>query len=150
MARSDLVHAHIAALLREWFNLEQVHRDEDGDYPFRFGTTAYYVRVLDRDPAMVRIFATAVHDAPFSADLLTELNDINGATAFCRATWSAGQVWVEAELWAETADAFSLGMACERVGDLADRIGPTLAALFGGRTVWALDEAEGEEPQPER
>lgn len=143
----DLVHAYVTALLREWFDLTDVGRDGDGDYPFRYGTATYYVRVLDREPAVVRVFSVAVRDVPVTADLLCELNDINAGTAFARVCASGGHVWVESELWAAAMDAFALGMACERVGDLAHRIGPPIAALYGGSTHFSLDDPEGRDPQ---
>jgi hypothetical protein len=147
VAHSDLVHAYVSQLLCEWFSLGQVRRDEDGDYPFRYGTAVYYVRVLDRDPAVLRIFAIAVHDLDCSPGLLEELNEINANVAFARVSHGSRQVWVEAELWADNLDAFVLGMTCERVGELADRIGPSLATLFGGLTRFELDDPEGPEPQ---
>ncbi|MHB8340642.1 MAG: T3SS (YopN, CesT) and YbjN peptide-binding chaperone 1 [Mycobacteriales bacterium] len=143
----DLVHAYVTSLLREWFDLSEVVRDVDGDYPFRYGTATYYVRVLDQEPAVVRVFSVAVREVAVTADLLRELNDVNASIAFARVCVSGGLVWVEAELWADAMDAFALGMACERIGELADRIGPSLAAVYGGSTHFRLEDPEGRDPQ---
>lgn len=148
MADIGLVHSYVARLLREWFALPRVVRDAAGNYPFRFGTALACVRVLERDPAVVRVFAAAVQGVDPDPDLLGELNDINAGTAFARVYLAGSQVCVESELWAETLSAFTLGMACERVGELADRIGPLLATRFTGATRFTLADPEGEEPQP--
>lgn len=148
MGDLDLVHSYVGRLLREWFCLPQVVRDADGDYPFRFGTAVAYVRVLDRDPAVVQVFAGAVHGVRIGPELLTELNDTNANVTFARVYLSGTDVWVQTELWAETMTGFTLGMACERVGELADRIGPAVAAVYGGCTDFSIREPEGEDPQP--
>ncbi len=147
MAQLELVHALVSQLLGEWFNLDDVRRDDDGDYPFRHGSTVYYVRVVDREPAVLRIFSVAVNEVDATPELLAELNDVNAHVSFARVSHASRQVWVETELWPDAMDAFSLGMACERVGELSDRIGPPLAAIHGGRTRFQFDEPEGEGPQ---
>jgi hypothetical protein len=131
--RRDVIAAYVEKLLRAQTGSDRVAADEDGDYPVRFGSARYYVRLVgDQDPD-VSVFAVAVHDVPASAELLADLNDLNGKLRFARAFHAQEGVLVEADLLGESVDPAGFRTACEVVGQVADSIGGSLAKKYGGR-----------------
>ncbi|HVT22128.1 MAG TPA: YbjN domain-containing protein [Mycobacteriales bacterium] len=118
--------------------------DDDGDYPFRFGTAAGFVRINTGSTTMVRVWAIAAMGVPRSAKLLGELNDINVRNRSAWTTWSDGLVVVEQALVAKGLRRSALKQALNAVGHTADDIGPMIATVFGGETPFAATEvAEG-------
>lgn len=142
MAHIDLVQAWVEKLLKEAFDLDELVRDADGDYPFRHGSAAYFVRVLDRDPPLVRVFAVAVTDVEATPELCWEVNDLNASVSLVRLSAAAGCVFVEADLLADSLEREQLLHVCFTVGDVADHVGPLIAATFGGQTAFPADESE--------
>jgi hypothetical protein len=57
-----MVKAYIESLLEDLTGTEKVSPDHDGDYPIRYPSAQYYVRVLDVGEPVVQIFAVAVAD----------------------------------------------------------------------------------------
>lgn len=145
MAHINLVQAWVEKLLREPFDLAELIQDSDGDYPFRHGTAAYFVRVLDRDPPLVRVFAVAVGNVEGSPELYEELNELNASLSMVRLSHSGDCVFVEIDLFADSLEHEQLLHACLTVGGVADHVGPLLAATFGGATAFPVDEDEDED-----
>jgi hypothetical protein len=140
VAHIDLVQAWVEKLLREAFTLDELIRDDDGDYPFRYGSAAYFVRVLDRDPPLVRVFAIAVTGVSGSASLYEELNDLNASLSVVRVSHAVESVFVEVDLFGDALEREQLLYACLTVGQVADHVGPLLAATFGGTTAFPVDD----------
>lgn len=59
MSESLWVRSHVERLLQDEWDVCRVTTDGDGDHPFRNGTAADWVAVLDSEPVMVRVFAHA-------------------------------------------------------------------------------------------
>jgi hypothetical protein len=129
------VRSHVERLLQDEWDCCRVEADFEGDYPFRNGTAAGWVSVLDSHPPMVRVFAHAAHGVKPSAKLFREINDMNNRLL------SAHVVWVDTELVlvSQTVTAVDLtrpvlAQSVDAVGGVAKDIGPLVAAMFGGST----------------
>ena len=131
--RRDVITAYVEKLLGAQTGSDRIAADEDGDYPARFGNARYYVRLVGEPDPDVSVFAVALHDVPTSAELLTDLNDINSKLRFARAFHVREGVLVEADILGESVDPAGFRAACEVVGHVADSIGASLAQKYGGR-----------------
>ena len=107
--------------------------DGDGDYPVRFGSALYYVRLTGEPDPDVQVFAVALQEVPVSAELLAELNEINSRIRFARIFHIQTEVLVETNLVGESVDPLGFRTACEAVAQVAGKVGPTLAKKYGGR-----------------
>jgi hypothetical protein len=145
---SDMVKAYVESLLEDLTGTEKVSPDHDGDYPVRYRSAQYYVRVLEGREPVVQIFAVAVADVKATDSLMRDLNDINTKLRFCRAFWVRDQVLFEAE---------HLGLGLTRndfheriaaVARAADRFGGELAGKYDGRTAFA-DEQDADYTTPD-
>jgi len=147
--RADMVRAYVESLLERLTGSEKVVPDHDGDYPVRFHSALYYVRLIgDVDPTL-QVFATAVRDIKATPALYERLNDINVNIRFARAFWIREQVLIEADLVGQTVDHEEFSAACLAVASITDHYGPTLAEEFGGTTAFADEkEVDGKEGTP--
>jgi hypothetical protein len=134
--RRDFVVAYVEKLLREVGGSDRVVTDADGDYPVRYGSALYYVRVIGEARADVQVFAIAVDGANASAELIADINDVNTEVRFARVFYVRDQVLVEADLDGESIQPSSFYTACNTVASITDRIGPDLAARHGGKTAF--------------
>ncbi|WP_460866281.1 T3SS (YopN, CesT) and YbjN peptide-binding chaperone 1 [Rhodococcus aerolatus] len=140
--RTTWLRSHVRLLLQEHWGSTRVEVDGDGDIPFRCGSAACWVSVHDADGApFVRVWAQAALEVACTKALLVELNDINVRSAFVTVSWHHGAVFVEHALAGPAVVADALGAACDRVGQVADEIGPLLAAMFTGRTPYPPETA---------
>ncbi|MDQ3627752.1 MAG: YbjN domain-containing protein [Actinomycetota bacterium] len=137
--------AYVEKLLRESF-LEGVEADGDGDYPFRWGTAACWVRVDDRPFARVEVFAHVVHGVRPSARLLREVNDANRRVVGGRVYEWDGMVVAAQSIHAHGLQADTLAQACVGVGTVADDLGALLAAMFDGQTPYRPEPVAFEPP----
>jgi hypothetical protein len=64
------------------------------------------------------------------------LNGLNAAGLGLRIFLTDDQVILATELVAETLDARELHFACHLLASAAERLGPELAALYGGQTLF--------------
>jgi hypothetical protein len=103
----------------------------------RAGTAVVYVRLVDAEPAVVRIFSPLLRRIDRTPDLLGELNDLNARLTFLRLFWREGTVYAAYELLAETLTEPELANACECVADTADYYDVRLHEQFGGDTAYA-------------
>lgn len=136
MGRIDRIRPYVEKLLREGFGIPDLGPDADGDYPFRFRSAGYYVRLFNEQSPTVQLFSIVVRDIKRSPKLLAALNDVNAKASFVRVYWLDQRVVVATELVAETLDAEELGNACNVVGQLADAIGKGIVAEFGGKLLF--------------
>lgn len=98
----------------------------------RSGTAAVYLRLVDADPAVLRVFSPLLRGVSATTPLLTELNQLNGRISFLRLFWRDGTVYLAGELLAATLTGADLGMFCDRLADTADYYDEHLRGEFGG------------------
>ncbi|MDA8237224.1 MAG: YbjN domain-containing protein [Chloroflexi bacterium] len=132
----DELRAQVEAGLRGWLHLDELIRDEDGDYPVRLGSVLMFVRLLDGVPPVVRIFAPILRDIPGTPELLGALNDVNRTVRFGRAIWTERQVVVTMDLTAIDLTADQVAFACVELGNLADYLDDGLHGRFGGSVLF--------------
>ncbi len=131
----------VEVTLREVCGHLSVIRDADGDYPLRRHAVPIYGRLLFDESSVFQVFAVVLNNLDASPEVYSELNDLNSNLQFARLFHVEGQVLAEVDLVAETLDEAELNVAIERLDHVTLRIGPTLAAVFGGEL--ATDPAEG-------
>jgi hypothetical protein len=144
--RRDVIAAYVEKLLAVLTDTPHVVPDRDGDYPVRFGSALYYVRLVGAEDPDVQVFAVAVDGIEQSPELLAELNDLNCRIRFGRVFHVAGQVLVETDLIGDAVDPRGFGNACEVVAGVTDKIGPDLAKKYGGRAGFEDSKESGYEP----
>ena len=137
MQVSVFVRSHVERCLADMLGVCRVAADQDGDYYFRSGTAACYVRVDEQNPLMIRTFAIAASGVPRSAKLLTEINAINVHSRSAWVTWAGAQVLVSQVMTPESVTVETLDQACRAVVTIANDIGAMIAAVFGGSTPFA-------------
>jgi hypothetical protein len=138
-----MVKPYVEKVLKEYLETETLIYDDDGDVPVRAGSAMYYVRVLDMDPVMVRVFSPIVRNVKKSAKLLDALNEINGEIVGARVFWYDDDVLVSAEMLADTLDPAELNGHCANIAAIADSRDHLLQEKFGGEVFFS--EPEGEE-----
>lgn len=144
--RRDVIAAYVERLLETITDNGRVRPDHDGDYPVRFGSALYYVRLVGADQPDVQVFAVAVDDVPASPELLAEINEINTRVRFARVFHVREQVLVETDLVGDAVDPHGFINACQTVARISDQLGPVLSKGYGGRT--AFEEAKGADYVP--
>ena len=145
MGEITWIRSHVERLLQDEWDVCRVVVDGDGDFPFRTGTAACWVSVLNSEPVMVRVFAHAAHGVRSSAKLLRELNDIEGRTLSVAVHHQGGAVIVAQTLSPVELTRPVLAQALVAVGGVADDIGPLLASMFDGSTPYDAVESESED-----
>jgi hypothetical protein len=143
MNKIDMVKPYVEKVLKEYLQSETLIIDDDGDVPIRVSSAMYYVRVLDRDPVMVQLFAPLVRNVKKSAKLLEAINQINSEIIGARVFWHDDDVMVATEMLAETLDPAELSGQCGNIGSIADNYDNKLQEEFGGEVFFT--EPEGEE-----
>lgn len=146
MVQIEWLRAFVEKLLREAGDVD-VAPDGDGDYPFRWGTAACWVRVCDEPHLRVQVFGQAACGVKASARLLREVNEANARTVSARVYVLGGTVMVEQSVPADGLNAATLAQACIAVGSVADDLGVLLAVMFDGETPFPAEvqpiESEG-------
>ena len=118
-------------LLCLYLGLDEVVRDDDGDYPVHTrDDVVYFVRLDDPDQPTVRVFAVIADDVEPSLELLTELNAINAGSTQLKAILVEGSVMAEIELVATSLDLDELSFALDRVTEAVRSYRPLLEAFF--------------------
>jgi hypothetical protein len=140
-----LVRSHVERCLQDIWDVCRVPVDDDGDYPFRAGTAACWVRVDSALPVLVRVFGHAVVDVKRTAGLLREINDVNSRSRTTSVAWDAGVVRVSAMVHPDALDRASLRHALDAVSVVSNDLGPLMAGVYGGSTPYQAQEAGGGE-----
>ncbi len=147
--RRDIVTAYVESLLRKVTNSSQVTADHDGDYPVRYRSAKYYVRVVGDGQADVQVFAVAVDKVDATPELLADINEVNTQIRFARVFHVAGQVLVEVDLVGDALEPPSFLTACDTVAYVTDHVGSRLAAKHGGKTAFEDAKDDGyQAPEP--
>jgi hypothetical protein len=121
-----------------------VEYDENGDIPFRFGSTNLCVRTHNEVP-VVRTFARLISDLSVSHALLETLNELNNVMTFAKVFWDGDAVVLSMDVPANPFVDSHLVNAIVVLGRQADELDDELQKRFGGRTVYGAYE-----PQPHK
>ena len=134
------IRSHVERLLQDEWNQCRVRPDGDGDFPFRRGTAAGWVTVIDADELpMVRVLAVAAVDIKPTAAVHRELNDIQQRCTSAAVLWADGRVYVSQTISPIGLTRPVLAQALNAVGEVADDIGLLLAGMFNGSTPYPAD-----------
>lgn len=139
------VRSHVERLLQEEWETCRVTADADGDFPFRAGTSACWVQLMDTEPIMVRVLAHAATGVRSSLKVLRELNEIEGRTLSAAVTLHGGTVLVHQTISPIGLTQPVLAQALRSVAGVADDIGLLLASMFNGATPFPTQEAQSED-----
>ncbi len=124
--------ARVEEVLAGVFGPEVVHRDEDGDYLLGTDGVPVWASLVESDPPQLRVFAHVLDGIEEDPELLSELNALNTSIGLAKLLWLDGVVMAFGGLVATTVDEAEVAALYERVRGVADGLGPTLAARFGG------------------
>lgn len=102
----------------------------------RAGSAGVYLRLLDGEPPVLRVFSPMLNDVDIVPDLLEELNQLNGQHIQVRLFARDRTVFAAAELVATTLDPEEVVAACDAVSSVADHYDDLLQARFGGTTTY--------------
>ncbi|HMQ26105.1 MAG TPA: YbjN domain-containing protein [Acidimicrobiales bacterium] len=125
----------LAGTLRTVLTDEAVHRDEDGDVPIRWGSTAVYARVLHGAP-VIRFFAPILRDLAPSPSLLAAVNEINRNYLMISAIWDGHALVLTVDVPGRPYVGSHVLQALQMLGTAADELDDQLQARFGGRTLF--------------
>lgn len=139
------IRSHVEALLQREWDVCRVVADDDGDYPFRRGTAACYVAVLDAEPIMVRVFAHAAFGLRPTLKVLRELSEIQRRSLTARVELRHDVVVVSQTVSPVGLTQPVLAQAMNEVATVADGIGPLVAVMFDGRTPFPAQVPHSEE-----
>ncbi|MEO6886089.1 MAG: YbjN domain-containing protein [Jatrophihabitantaceae bacterium] len=139
------IRSHVERLLQDQWDQCQVAVDDDGDYPFCHGTAACWVRVMDSDPVMVRVFAHAAMGIRPSMKVLHELNEIQSRLLSATVALQGDLVVVHQTISPVGLTQPVLAQALHSVGGVADDIGLLLASMFNGATPFPAEDSESQD-----
>lgn len=139
------IRSHVERLLQDEWDQCRVKVDEDGDWPFRCGTAACWVSVVEAEPVMIRVFAQVATGLRPSLKLPRELNDIQSRTLSATLVLQGGTVLVSQTVSPVGLSQPVLAQAMHSVGGVADNVGMLLAGMYGGATPYTAEAAESED-----
>jgi hypothetical protein len=128
--------AWVDECLKRFLEVDELHRDEDGDVVIPHGSTVVYARTHDR-PLRLELFALLVRDIGSSPDLLATLNGINGALNFEKVHYVEQAKLVELNVQV-MADGISERALVEHLRSCAvnaDHFDSKIKERFGGQTM---------------
>lgn len=138
MPIDDGLRARIQGLIADYLDDQSLAADVVAEpVAVRCGTAVLYVRLVDAEPPVVRVFSPLLRRIPRSSELLTELNELNAQLNFQRVFWRDTTVYAACELLADTLTTAELGYVCDAVAGTADYYDVRLRARFGGETAFA-------------
>ncbi len=124
--------SNVEEVLERCFGPDVRAQNADGDYELSSYGVPVYARVVSDEPPRVRIFAEVISDIEATPELLHELNALNLGYGFVKVLWIEGKLIVEGDLVAESIDPPEVTALFERVRHVAEELGPSLAAVYGG------------------
>ncbi|GGM88741.1 hypothetical protein ACFFX1_13465 [Dactylosporangium sucinum] len=138
MSIDDALRAKVRQLVSDYVGGQPVPADlTAAPAAIRSGTAVLYLRLINNDPPLVRVFSPLLQKIDCSPELLTELNELNGRLNFIRLFWRDRSVIASTELLAATLDPIELTNACDWLADAADYYDVRLHAQFGGELAFA-------------
>jgi hypothetical protein len=139
------IKSHVEVLLQREWDVCRVTADGDGDFPFRHGTAACYVSVLDLEPVMVRVFAHAAYGLKPTLKVLREINEIQRRCLSARVELRSDVVVVSQTLSPFGLTQPVLAQALDAVATVADDVGTLLAGMFDGSTPYPAIVTDSED-----
>jgi hypothetical protein len=140
--------ARVDAALREYLEVEEVIRDEDGDRPIRSGEAMVFVRAV-RDPGFVAVFSPALTGITRSVALVKAVNDMNISIRGARAAVTDDAVMIAAEVYDQPALENAVINALKAVSSLANSCAAQLQPRFGGNTFFGEQkDSVDDDPEP--
>jgi T3SS (YopN, CesT) and YbjN peptide-binding chaperone 1 len=131
------LHRRVRQLVTEYLDHQSLPADlVSTPAAIRSGTAVLYVRLVDADPPVVRVFSPLLRGIERSEELLIELNELNARLSFLRIFWRDRAVYAAAELLADTLGTTELANTCDLLSDAADYYDERLHARFGGQTAF--------------
>lgn len=135
MSEKLWITSHVERLLADEWDVSRVYADDDGDFPWSYGTAAGWVSVSGAgEHYMVRVWSHAAYGLKQAAKLLRELNDIQSKSLSAATFLSGHIVVVEQTLSPIGLTQPVLAQALNAVRTVANDIGLLIAAMYGGRT----------------
>lgn len=145
-ASADMVTSHVETLIERLTGADKAQADADGDYPIRYRSALYFVRVVRAATPVVQIFSVAVDGIRITDALTRDLNEINARLHFCRAFWIHGQVLIEAELLGPSLTDADFHECALHVAEATDTFAKDLAGRHGGRLAFEESKEPGYAP----
>ncbi len=142
-ASADMVTSHVQTLIKRLTGADKVTVDPDGDYPIRYRSALYFVRVVPAWKPVVQIFSIAVDGIPLTDALARDLNEMNARLHFCRMFWVRGQVLVESELLGPSLTEADFHECALHVAEASDEFAKMLAERHGGRLAFEESKQPG-------
>lgn len=130
--QAEWFRAFVERSLQQMWELPEVVKDDDGDYPFGDESTTAYVTVEEEPGLGVCVWSYAARGVKGTVRVLREVNDLNISSRLCKVMWRDGVVRVELRLPADQVSAQSLERACGHVEGIASDIGQMFAVVHGG------------------
>lgn len=146
--QQDIARSHLETLIERITGVDRAVPDRDGDYLIRTQSAGFYARVDGADSPIFRVFSIVVDQVDKSPELFETLNDINAQLAFLRSMWIRGQVLIEGEMLALSAELADFDEVCRRVALATDRFGPELVARHGGKLFFETTKQIDYGPEP--
>ncbi|MEY4371706.1 MAG: hypothetical protein RL219_475 [Actinomycetota bacterium] len=143
----DIARSHLETMIERLTNIPKATADDDGDYMVPAEHARFFARVDGEDQPVIRVFSVIASNVTKTPDLLDAINSINSHLAFLRTMWINGQVLMEADLIAFSADTASFADSCRRVAIASDHFGPELIAKFGGEPQFERSKEPGYAPE---
>ena len=142
MTAPEVLRSHVLRSLRRDLDLRLAAPDQDGDWCVPHAPAPVYVRLLEDEPPLVRVWSAAAHGLPSTARVLREVNDVNAGLVGARTFLRGGTLYVVGELEVESVEPGELGRLVQRVSDVGGRVGSLLVAVHGGH----LPQSTGSAP----
>ncbi len=143
-----MVRSHVETLIEQLTGVDKAVPDHDGDYPIRYRSALYYVRVVNDRVPVVQVFSVAVSDIDCSDPLLLALNEVNAQLHFCRIFWVRRQVLIESEHLGMTLEEDDFRECAAAVAAASDHFAPLLVDQFGGKRAFEDEKTDTYEPPP--
>jgi T3SS (YopN, CesT) and YbjN peptide-binding chaperone 1 len=146
MPRLDLLRPYVEKAVGEYLGIEpgKLIVNDDGTIPVTVGSAAYYIRLVDGDPAVLQVYSIMLEEMAKSPELFEALNGINRELYFAKLFWLDDQRIIAAtEIVAETADKEEISNACNAIAWTADHYDTELHTKFGGK-MYGQDAPTGE------
>lgn len=145
--RPDQLDKWIADTLKRELGLDEVVRDDEGDFPIRWGSVLVYVSVLDLDGEVphIHIFAQLLENFTMRPEVYEAVNAINLQVPVAKAFVEAegDQIVLAADIFIfEQLSSDQLMATIQLVGDRADYYDTMLQKRFGGDKTFDDDENE--------
>lgn len=138
----------VEAALREFLQVDELVRDDDGDWPVRSDEAMVYLRVVS-EPAHVTVFSPILLGTPSSPALLDAVNDINNTIRVARAIAMNDGVMLAADVYDQPHIEDGVIHAFKAVSSLANEMSGDLQSRFGGPTQFGAPPDPGPEPARE-